>query len=74
MLVESKVTKGNRVSKKVEYVEPTREGSTAITKEAIVSKYSESYQLNEMRKAILSGDNTKLQEIEDYINDTTGTK
>ena len=53
------------------YVDEPRLGDKAVKKEAIVSKYSESYQLNVMRKALL-GDTealATLQEIEDYINE-----
>ena len=69
MLKEEVKVQGNRFSKEVEYVETARKGSTAVTKEDIVSKYPESLQLNIMRKAIL-GDaeaQTKLQEMEDDI-------
>lgn len=71
MLETKKIQKQkNMFSKQVEYKEPTRLNSTAETKEAIVSRYSESHQINVMRKAIL-GDTqalTELQEIEEYIN------
>lgn len=59
-----------RYNKEVVYSEPTRTNATATKKESIVAKYSESYQLNVMRKAIL-GDATAiadLQAIEDYIS------
>lgn len=63
-----------RFTKKVEYVEPIREGSTAQKKEAITSKYSESYQLNVMTDALIElyGDKEsqtkeKLIEISNHV-------
>lgn len=71
MLEVKKVQKKkNMFEKQVEYKEPVRLNSKAKTKEAITSKYSESYQLNVMRKAILGDAESliELQVIEDYIN------
>ena len=69
--IQNKEIRKNRFEKKYKYVEPTREGSTAIKKEANTAKYPESLQLNLLRKAIL-GDTealAKLQEMEDYFNE-----
>ena len=71
MLIEEKIALSpKRLTKKVKYAEAPREGAKATKKESIVSKFSESYQINVMRKAIL-GDAEALKElqvIEDYIN------
>ena len=70
MLKETKVNKGNRFSKVVEYVEPTRVGKTALKKQEIVDKYPESLQLNLLRKAILGDAEAikALQDMEDDVN------
>ena len=71
MLETKKIQKSkNMFEKQVEYREPVRLNSKAETKEAITSKYSESYQLNVTRRAILGDAEAliELQEIEDYIN------
>lgn len=71
MLVEKNIVRSSkRQSKNEEYVEPVRTGATATKKEEIVSKYSESYQINIMRKAILGDASAleELQEIENYIS------
>ena len=70
-IVQENPDRKNMFRNKVTYMEPTREGSTAIKKEAITAKYPESLQLNLLRKAIL-GDAVsiaKLQEMENYINE-----
>jgi len=70
MLKETKVNKGNRFSKVVEYVEPTRVGKTALKKQEIVDKYPESLQLNLLRKAVLGDAEAikALQDMEDDVN------
>ena len=45
------------------YVEPVRQGKKAEKKAEIVSNYSETHQLNIMRKAIL-GDAAALEELQ----------
>ena len=71
----SKVTsKGNGMSihKKVEtYTKDGRTNAQNLRKEDITKKYSESYQMNLMRLAILGNTEAlaKLQDIEDFINE-----
>jgi hypothetical protein len=68
---EMKQVSKNMFKKNIEYVEPVRTGATAKAKETIVSQYSESKQLNLLRKAIL-GDTialSELQSLEDLVND-----